>query len=101
MTSVLDNPGGQSRIVQESQDSLSFPSLAPRLPITEVVALTSNDQAFADIEEMVKLQKDNAKLKQELQTLESNHEKFNEEFKSLTGLHYQLKLACLWTVDQN
>ena len=34
MTSLLDNPGVQSRIVQESQDSLSFPSLAPRLPIT-------------------------------------------------------------------
>ena len=40
MTSLLDNPGGQSRIVQESQDSLSFPSLAPGLPITEVAALT-------------------------------------------------------------
>ena len=55
MTSLLDNPSGQSRIVQESQDSLSFPSLAPGLPITEVAALTANDQASADIEEMVKL----------------------------------------------
>ena len=26
MTSLLDNPSGQSRVVQESQDSLSFPS---------------------------------------------------------------------------
>ena len=34
MTSLLDNPGGQSRVVQESQDSFSFPSLAPGLPIT-------------------------------------------------------------------
>ena len=55
MTSLLDNPGGQSRIVQESQDSLSFPSLAHGLPITEVAALTTNDQASADIEDMVKL----------------------------------------------
>ena len=47
---------------------------------------------------MVKLQEDNAKLKQELQTLQSNHDKLDKEFKSLTGLHYQLKLACLWTV---
>ena len=69
MTSLLDNLGGQSHVVQESQDSLSFFSLAPRLPITEVVALTANDQASADIEEMVKLQEDNAKLKQEFQTL--------------------------------
>ena len=81
MTSLLDNLGGQSRIVQESQDSLSFPSLAPGLPITEVAALTANDQASADIEEMIKLQEDNAKLKQELQTLQSNHDKLNEEFK--------------------
>ena len=50
---------------------------------------------------MVKLQEGNAKLKQELQTLQSNHDKLDEEFKSLTGLHYHLKLACLWTVDQN
>ena len=63
MTSLLDNPSGQSRVVQESQDSLSFPSLAPRLPITEVAALTATDQASANIEEMVKLQEDNAKLK--------------------------------------
>ena len=88
MTSLLDNPGGQSRIVQESQDSLSFPSLAPGLPITEVAALTANDQAFADIEEIVKLQEDNAKLKKEFQTLQSNHDKLNKEFKSLIGLHY-------------
>ena len=54
MTSLFDNLGGQSRVVQESQDSLSFPSLAPGLPITEVVASTANDQAFADIEEMEK-----------------------------------------------
>ena len=69
LTSLLDNPGGQSRIVQESQDSLSFPSLAPGLPITEVAALTANNQASMDIEEMVKLQEDNENLKQELQTL--------------------------------
>ena len=69
MTLLLDNPGGQSHVVQESQDSLSFPSLAPGLPITEVAVLTTNDQASADIEELVKLQEDNAKLKQELQTL--------------------------------
>ena len=69
LTSLLDNPGGQSRIVQESQDSLSFPSLPPRLPIMEMAALTANIQASTDIEEMVKLQEDNAKLKQELQTL--------------------------------
>ena len=101
LTSLLDNPTDPSRIVQESQDSLSFPSLPPRLPITEVAALTANVQASTDIKEMVKLQEDNAKLKQELQTLQSNHEKFDEEFKSLTGLHYQLKPACLWTVDRN
>ena len=101
MTLLLDNPGGQSRVVQDSQDSLSFPSLAHGLPVTKVAALTANDHAFADIEEMVKLQEDNAKLKQELQTLQSNHDKLNEEFKSLTGLHYQWKLACLWTVDRN
>ena len=101
LTSLLDNPSGQSCIVQESQDSLSFPSLPPGLPITEVAALIANDQASTDIEEMVKLQEDNAKLKQELQTLQSNHGKLDEEFKSLTGLHYQLKLACLWTMDRN
>ena len=50
---------------------------------------------------MVKLQEDNAKLKQELQTLQSIHDKLDKEFKSLIGLHYQLKLACLWTVDRN
>ena len=99
LTSLLDNPGGQSCIVQESQDSLSFPSLAPGLPIMEVAMLTANDQASTDIEKMVKLQEDNAKLKKELQTLQSNHDKLNEEFKSLIGLYYQLKLACLWTVD--
>ena len=101
LTSLLDNPSGQSHIVQESQDSLSFPSLAPRLRITKVTTLTANEQASTDIEEMVKLQENNAKLKQELQTLQSNHDKFDKEFKSLTGLHYQLKLACLWTVDRN
>ena len=101
LTSLLDNLGGQSRIVQESQDSLSFPSLALGLPIMEVVTLTANDQDFADMEEMVKLQEDNAKLKQELQTLQSHHDKPSKEFKSLIGLHYQLKLSCLWTVDRN
>ena len=69
LTSLLDNPGGQSRILQESQDSLSFPSLPLGLLITEVAALAANVQASMDIEEMVKLQEDNAKLKQELQTL--------------------------------
>ena len=101
MTSLLDNPGGQSCVVQEFQDSLSFSSLAPELLVTKVAASTTNDKAFADIEEMVKLQEDNAKLKQELQTLQSNHNKLNEEFKALTGLHYQWKLACLWSVDRN
>ena len=101
MTSLSNNHGGQSRIVQESQDSLSFPFLAPGLPVIEVLASTANDRAFADIEEMVKLQEHNTKLKQELQTLQSNHGKLNEEFKSLTRLHYQWKLACLWFVDQN
>ena len=66
-----------------------------------MAALTANDQASTDIEEMVKLQEDNAKLKQELQTLQSNRDKLNKEFKSLTRLHYQLKLACLWTMDRN
>ena len=88
MTSLLDNLGGQSRVVQESQDSLSFPSFDPGLPITEVAALTTNDQASAGIEEMIKLQEDNAKIKKELQTLQSNHDKFNEELKSLIRLHY-------------
>ena len=78
MTSLLDNPRGQSHVVQESQDSLSFPSLAPGFPVTEVAASTANDKAFADIEEMVNLEEDNAKLKQELQTLQSNHDKLNE-----------------------
>ena len=55
MTSLLDNPSGQSRIEQESQDSLSFPFLPLGLPVTEVVALTVNDQASTDIEEMVKI----------------------------------------------
>ena len=63
LTSLLNNPGSQPHIVQESQDSLSFPSLAPGLAIMEKVALTTNDQASADVEEMVKLQEDNAKLK--------------------------------------
>ena len=101
LTSLLHNPTHPSRIVQESQDSLSFSSLPLVLPITEVVALTANVQASTDIEEMVKLQEDNAKLKQELQTLQSNHDKLDEEFKSSIGLHYQLKLTCLWTVDRN
>ena len=69
LTSLLDNPAHPSHIVQESQYSLSFPSLPLGLPITEVAALTANVQASTDIEEMVKLQEDNAKLKQELQTL--------------------------------
>ena len=101
LTSLLDNPAGPSRTVQDSQDSLSFPSIALGLPITEVAALTANVQASTYVEEMIKLQEENAKLKQELQTLQSNHDKLNDEFKSLTGLHYQLKLACLWTVDRN
>ena len=101
LTSLLDNPARPSRIIQESQDILSFPSFPPGLPIMEVAALTANVQASTDIEEMVKLQEDNAKLKQELQTLQSNHNKLDEEFKSLTRLHYQLKLACLWIVDRN
>ena len=66
-----------------------------------MAALTANVQASTHVEEMVKLQEENAKLKQELQTLQSNHDKLDNEFKSLTGLHYQLKLACLWTVDRN
>ena len=69
MMSLLNNPSNQSCVVQESQDSLSFPSLAPRIPVTEVAELIVNDQAFVNIEELVKLQEDNAKLKKELQTL--------------------------------
>ena len=69
LTSLLDNPVGPSRIVQDSQDSLSFPSIALELPITEMVALTANVQASTHVEEMVRLQEENAKLKQELQTL--------------------------------
>ena len=101
LTSLLDNPAGPSRTVQDSQDSLSFPSIALGLPITEMAALTANVQASTHVEEMVKLQEENAKLKEELQTLQSNHDKLDDEFKSLTRLHYQLKLACLWTVDRN
>ena len=101
LTSFLDNPARPSRIVQDSQDSLSFPSIALGLPITEVAALTANVQASTHVQEMVKLQEENAKLKEELQTLQSNHDKLDDEFKSLTGLHYQLKLACLWTVDRS
>ena len=40
LTSILENPGGPSRTVQDSQDSLSFPSIALGLPITQVAALT-------------------------------------------------------------
>ena len=101
LTSLLDNTAGPSHTVQDFQDSLSFPSIALGLPITEVAALTANVQASTHIEEMVKLQEENAKLKEELQTLQSNHNKLDDEFKSLTRLHYQLKLAYLWTVDRN
>ena len=101
LTSILDNPGGPSRTVQDFQDSLSFPSIALGLPITQVAALTANVQAPTHVEEMLKLQEENAKLKEDLQTLQSNQVKLDEEFKSLTGLHYQLKLACLWTVDRS
>ena len=101
LTSILDNPAGPSRIVQDSQDSLSFPSIALGLPITEVAALTANFQAPTHVEEMLKLQEENAKLKEDLQTLQSNQAKLDKEFKSLTGLHYQLKLACLWTMDRS
>ena len=88
LTSFLDNPAGPSRTVQDSQDSVSFPSLAHGLPVTEVAALTANVQASTHVEEMVKLQEENAKLKEELQTLQSTHDKLDDEFKSLTGLHY-------------
>ena len=88
LTSLLDNTAGLSRTVQDSQDSLSFPSIALGLLITEMVALTANVQASTHVEEMVKLQEENAKLKEELQTLQSNHDKLDDEFKSLTGLHY-------------
>ena len=101
LTSILDNPVSPSRTVQDSQDSLSFPSIALGLPITQVAALTTNVQAPTHVEEMLKLQEENAKLKEDLQTLQSNQDKLDEEFKSLTGLHYQLKLACLWTVDRS
>ena len=101
LMSLLNNPAGPSRTIQDSQDSLSFPSIALGLPIMEMAALTANVQASTHIEETVKLQKENAKLKEELQTLQSNHDKLDDEFKSLTRLHYQLKLACLWTVNQN
>ena len=95
LTSLLDNTASPSRTVQDSQDSLSFPSIALGLPITEVAALTANVQASTHVDEMVKLQEENAKLKKELQTLQSNHDKLDNEFKSLIGLHYQLKLACV------
>ena len=101
LMSLLDNPVGPSRRVQDSQDSLSFLSIALGLPIMEMAALTANVQASTHVEEMVKLQEENAKLKEELQTLQSNHDKLDDDFKSLTWLHYQLKLACLWTMDQN
>ena len=101
LTSLLDNPVGPSRTVQDSQDSLSFPSIALGLPITDMATLTANVQASTHVEEMVKLQEEIAKLKQELQTFQSNHDKLDDEFKSLTGLHYQLKLALLWIVHQN
>ena len=103
LTSLLGNPIGPSRTVQDSQNSLSFPSIALGLPITEVAALTTNVQASTHVEEMVKLQEENAKLKEELQTLQNNHDKLDDEFKSLTGLHYQLKLAYfgLWTEIDN
>ena len=88
LTSLLDNPVGPSRTIQDSQDSLSFPSIAFGLPITEMAALTANVQASTHVEERIKLQEENAKLKEELQTLQSNHDKLDDEFKSLTGLHY-------------
>ena len=88
LISLLDNPAGPSRTVQDSQDSLSFPSIALGLLITEMAALTANVQASIHVEEMVKLQEENAKLKQELQTLQSNHDKLDDEFNSLTRLHY-------------
>ena len=56
LTSLLDNPTGPSRTVQDSQDSLSFLSIALGLPITEMAALTTNVQASTYVEEMVKLQ---------------------------------------------
>ena len=62
LTSLLDNTAGPSRTIQDSQDSLSFPSIALELPITEVAALTANVQASTHVEEMVKLE-ENAKLK--------------------------------------
>ena len=88
LTSLLNNPAGPSRTVQDSQDSLSFPSIALGLPITEMAALTANVQASIHVEEMVKLQEENVKMKEELQTLQSNHDKLDDEFKSLTRLHY-------------
>ena len=88
LTSFLENLAGPSRTIQDSQDSLSFPSIALGLLITEVAALTANVQDSTDVQEMVKLQEENAKLKEELQTLQSNHDKLNDEFKSLIGLHY-------------
>ena len=69
LTSLLDNHADPSRTVQDSQDSLSFPSIVFGLPITEMAALTANVQASTYVEEMVKLQEENAKLKQELQAL--------------------------------
>ena len=98
--SLLNYPGGYSRFsAPDSQDSLSFPSLIHRIPTTQAATSTKNITASTDLEEMVKLREDNVKLKNELQTLQSNHDKVNEEFKSLLGLHYQWKLACLWSVD--
>ena len=50
LTSLLDNPAGPSHTIQDSQDYLSFPSIALGLPITEMVALTANVQASTHIE---------------------------------------------------
>ena len=67
----------------------------------QAATLIANVAVSADLEEIMKLREDNGKLKNELQTLESNHNKVNEEFKSLTGLHYQWKLACFWSINQS
>ena len=76
--------------------TLSFPSCTHGISTTQVVTSTANTATSADLEEMVKFQEENGKFKIKLQILQSNHNKVNEEFKSLSRLHYQWKLACLW-----
>ena len=100
--SLLKYLAGHSRsCAPDSQDSLSFSTPTHGIPITQATISTTNIETSASLEEMVKLREDNERFKNELQTLQRNHDKVNEEFKSLLELHYQWKLACLWSVDRN